>query len=66
MIAWSNLTTRLKAASIAAVLLLGAWAFAFMMTFIAPKIDEVGPYYVSNLITLTFGVSVTLWPTWRN
>ena len=47
-----------------AVLLLGAWAFPFMMTFIAPKMDEVQPYYVSYLVLLVFGVGGTLWLTW--
>ena len=63
-VAWSNLAERMKAIGISAVLLVGAWAFGFMMTFIAPKIDEVRPYYVWYLVQLIFGVCGTLWLTW--
>jgi hypothetical protein len=34
------------------------------MTFSAPKMDEVRPYYVSVLMLLIAGVGGTLWLTW--
>jgi hypothetical protein len=46
-----------------AVLLVGAWVFPFMMTTIAPNVDEVQPYYVSYLLLLIVGVGGTLWLT---
>jgi hypothetical protein len=62
--AWSQLGPRWKIGAVVAVLLLGAWAFPFMMTFITPKMDDVQPYYVSYLLLLVFGVGGTLWLTW--
>jgi hypothetical protein len=63
-VAWSNLTERLKGAGISFVLLIGAWSFVFMRTFIAPKMDEVRPYFVSYLLLLIAGVGGTLLLTW--
>jgi len=62
--AWSQIERRLKIAAVVAVLLVGAWVFRFMMTTIAPKMDEVQPYYVSYLLLLIVGVGGTLWLTW--
>jgi len=62
--AWSKIEPRWKFAAVVAVLLVGAWAFPFMMAFIAPKMDEVRPYFVSYLVLLIFGVGGTLWLTW--
>jgi hypothetical protein len=62
--AWSKLGRRWKFTAVAAVLLAGAWAFPFLMTFIAPKMDEVRPYFVSYLLLLILGVGGTLSLTW--
>jgi len=62
--AWAKIEPRWKFTAVVAVLLAGAWAFPFMMTFIAPKMDEVRPYFVSYLVLLIFGVGGTLWLTW--
>ena len=62
--AWSKLEPRRKLIAIAAILLIGAWAFPFLMTFIAPKMDVVWPYYISYLVLLLVGVGGTLWLTW--
>jgi hypothetical protein len=62
--AWSKIEPRWKFTAVVAVLLAGARAFPFMMTFIAPKMDEVRPYFVSYLVLLIFGVGGTLWLTW--
>ena len=62
--AWSKIEPRWKFTAVVAVFLAGAWAFPFMMTFIAPKMDEVRPYFVSYLVLLIFGVGGTLWLTW--
>lgn len=61
--AWSNLSHRWKIVGVVAVILFGAWAFAFMMSFIAPKMDEVRPYYLSFVVLLTFGIGGMLWLT---
>lgn len=63
-LAWSNMERRWKLTTIAAVLLAGAWAFAVLMTFIAPKMDVAWPYFVPNLFLLILGVGGTLWLTW--
>src|ERR1700682_595080 len=62
--AWSPLSPRWRTGAVVAVVLVGAWAFPFTMTFIAPKTDEVRPYFVSYLVLLIFGVGGTLWLTW--
>ena len=62
-ITWSQLAPRAKAAAVAVVLLVGAWAFSFVMTFTEPKMDDVRPYYVSYLVLLLAGVGGTLWLT---
>lgn len=62
--AWSKIERRWRFTAVVTVLLAGAWAFAFMMTFIAPKMDEVRPYFVSYLVLLIFGVGGTLLLTW--
>jgi hypothetical protein len=58
---WSQIERRWKIAAVVAVLLVSAWVFPFMMTFIAPKMDKVQPYYVSYLLLLIVGVCGTLW-----
>lgn len=62
-VAWSNMTERLKALGISTVLFAGAWVFVLTKALIAPKIDEVRPYFVSYLVLLIFGVGGTLWLT---
>ena len=59
----SQIERRWKIAAVAAVLFGGAWVFPFPMTFIAPKMDGVRPYYVSYLLLLIVAVR-TLWLTW--
>ncbi|HEX6100462.1 MAG TPA: hypothetical protein VF432_29375 [Thermoanaerobaculia bacterium] len=63
-LASSKLRPRWKLAAIVALLLAGAWAFPFLMTFVVPKMDEVWPYFVPYLALLTLGVGGTLWLTW--
>jgi hypothetical protein len=62
--AWSKLELRWKVTAVVAVLLAGAWACSFMMTFIALKMDAVRSYFVPYLVLLIFGVGGTLWLTW--
>jgi hypothetical protein len=62
--AWSDLSHRLKAAGVIATIAIGGWALPFLITLIAPKMDEVRPYYVSYVVLLIFGVGGTLWLTW--
>lgn len=62
--AWSKLRLRWKAAGVTAVLLAGAWALGFLMTLIAPKVAQVGPYYVSDLVLLLFAAGATLYFPW--
>ncbi|HET8774710.1 MAG TPA: hypothetical protein VFP80_12990 [Thermoanaerobaculia bacterium] len=61
--AWSKIGPRWKFTAVVAVLLVGAWAVPSMMTFIAPKMDEVRPSFVSYLVLLIFGVGGILWLT---
>jgi hypothetical protein len=62
--AWSDIGPRWRIGSVAAVLLLGAWAFRFMMTFGPPKMNQIQLNYVSLLLLLILGVGGTLWLIW--
>jgi hypothetical protein len=61
--AWSPLDRPWRIAGIAAVLLLGALAFPFLMAFLTPDMDEMQPYYPSYLFLLALGAGGTLWLT---
>lgn len=58
--AWSKIEPQWKITAVVAVLLAGALALPFMITLIAPKMDEVRLYFVSYLVLLIFGVGGTL------
>jgi len=62
---WSRLDEKLKAFGVAGVILIGAWPFSYLMTFIAPKVDGIHiGYYIANLFVLTVGVTFVLGMTW--
>jgi len=63
-VAWSSLSERTRAIGVSVVVVVGAWAFAFLVTFIAPKIDELRPYYLADLFLVIVGVSGLLSLTW--
>lgn len=65
VVAWSNLGEKLKAVGVTAVLLVGAWLYSLVMTFIAPKV--YGIYiesYIAQLFVLIVGVTFLLGVTW--
>jgi hypothetical protein len=55
-VAWSTLPTKLKVAGVAAVLLIGAWNYTEMMTFIDFRFDEHRSFYLRHLAMLTGGI----------
>ena len=64
-VAWSNLSLKVKAGGVAAVLLTGAWVLSLLMAFTAPKVDGIHMgFYIAHVFVLIIGVTFVLGMTW--